>query len=57
MGPSDDPASVVGVDGKVHGLTNVHVGDASLIPVIPRANTNLTTIAVAARIADLIAAN
>ena len=40
MGPSDDPASVVGVDGKVHGLTNVHVGDASLIPVIPRANTN-----------------
>lgn len=54
MGPEDDPMSVVGVDGKVHGLTNVHIGDASLIPVIPRANTNLTTIAVAARIADLM---
>ncbi|MGH3691046.1 MAG: GMC family oxidoreductase [Microbacterium sp.] len=54
MGSENDPMSVVGIDGKVHGLTNVHVGDASLIPVIPRANTNLTTIAVAARIADLI---
>jgi choline dehydrogenase-like flavoprotein len=31
------------------------VCDASIIPTIPRANTNLTTIAVAERIAALLA--
>jgi choline dehydrogenase len=54
MGPDDDPLAVAGVDGRVHGLANVHIGDASLMPVVPRANTNLTTIAVAARVADLM---
>ncbi|WP_169166442.1 GMC family oxidoreductase [Cellulomonas taurus] len=54
MGPDGDAMAVAGPDGKVHGLTNVHIGDASLIPVVPRANTNLTTIAVAGRVADLI---
>ena len=54
MGPADDPAAVAGADGKIHGLSNVHVGDASLVPVLPRANTNLTTVAVAARVADLM---
>ncbi|WP_309134161.1 GMC family oxidoreductase [Cellulomonas sp.] len=54
MGPAEDPASVAGADGKVHGLSNLYVGDASVVPVLPRANTNLTTVAVAARVADLI---
>jgi choline dehydrogenase len=54
MGPAEDPMAVAGADGRVHGLTNVYVGDASLMPVLPRANTNLTTMAVAARVADLI---
>ncbi|HEY0239914.1 MAG TPA: GMC family oxidoreductase N-terminal domain-containing protein [Friedmanniella sp.] len=54
MGPADDPAAVAGSDGKVHGLANVYIGDASLVPVLPRANTNLTTVAVAARVADLM---
>ncbi|WP_454171715.1 GMC family oxidoreductase [Microbacterium maritypicum] len=55
MGPDSDLMSVVGATGNVHGLANVYIGDASIIPVIPRANTNLTTIAVASRIADLMA--
>jgi choline dehydrogenase len=54
MGPADDPAAVAGADGRVHGLSNVYVGDASLMPVIPRANTHLTTVAVAARLAESI---
>lgn len=54
MGPADDPHAVAGADGRLHGLSNVYVGDASLMPVLPRANTNLTTMAVAARVADLI---
>jgi choline dehydrogenase len=54
MGPADNPEAVCGADGRLHGLSNVYVGDASLMPVLPRANTNLTTMAVAARVADLI---
>jgi choline dehydrogenase len=54
MGPADDSAAVAAADGLVHGLSNVYVGDASLMPVIPRANTHLTTVAVAARVAELI---
>ncbi|MFB9903392.1 GMC family oxidoreductase [Allokutzneria oryzae] len=54
MGPADDPMAVAGADGKVHGLSNVYIGDASLMPVIPRANTHLTTVAVADRLAGLL---
>ncbi|TDC64952.1 GMC family oxidoreductase [Streptomyces hainanensis] len=52
MGPEDDPMAVAGPDGRVHGLANVHVADASLMPVIPRANTHLTTVAVASLLAE-----
>jgi choline dehydrogenase len=54
MGPAGDPAAVAGADGRVHGLSNVYIGDASLMPVIPRANTHLTVVAVAARLAESI---
>ena len=51
MGPQDDPGAVVDATGAVHGLERLHVCDASIIPTVPRANTNLTTIALAERIA------
>jgi choline dehydrogenase-like flavoprotein len=35
----------------VHGTANLYVADASIMPVIPRANTNLPTAVVAERIA------
>jgi choline dehydrogenase len=54
MGPADNLMAVAGADGRLHGLSNVYIGDASLMPTLPRANTNLTTMAVAARVADLI---
>jgi choline dehydrogenase len=54
MGPEDEPQAVTDATGRIHGLSNVYVGDASVIPVIPRANTNLTTVAVAARLAESI---
>jgi len=41
--------------GAVHGLERLHVCDSSIIPTVPRANTNLTTIAIAERIAELLA--
>jgi choline dehydrogenase len=43
---------VVDGDGRVLGIEGLHVVDASVMPTIPRANTNLTTIALAERLAD-----
>ena len=45
------PMSVCDADGRVHGLPNVVVADASLFPQIPRANTNLPAIMAGERIA------
>ena len=46
--------SVVDANLRVLGFDNLHVVDASIMPTIPRANTNLATIALAERGADLI---
>jgi choline dehydrogenase-like flavoprotein len=43
---------VVDVDGRVLGLEGLVVADASIMPSIPRANTNLTTAAIAERISE-----
>jgi choline dehydrogenase len=43
---------VVDGDGRVLGIDGLRVVDASVMPTIPRANTNLTTIALAERIAE-----
>jgi choline dehydrogenase len=51
MGPASDPAAVVDARGKVHGWDNLYVADASIMPVIPRANTNLPALVVGERIA------
>ena len=50
MGPASDPASVVDAEGKVHGLEGLAVIDASIMPTVPRANTNLPTLMLAERI-------
>ncbi len=54
MGAADDPLAVTDHDGRVHGLANVHVCDASIMPEVPRANTNVPTMAVAERVSDLV---
>jgi choline dehydrogenase len=54
MGPEDDPLAVVAADGRVHGLEGLRVADASIMPAVPRANTNAATVMVAERIAELI---
>ena len=50
MGPESDPAAVVDARGKVHGVDNLYVADASIIPVVPRANTNIPALVVGERI-------
>ncbi|SMO80767.1 GMC family oxidoreductase [Paracoccus laeviglucosivorans] len=56
MGGAGDPAAVTGPDGAVHGIAGLHVVDASLMPSIPCANTNIPTIMLAERIADMLKA-
>jgi 5-(hydroxymethyl)furfural/furfural oxidase len=40
----------------VHGIEHLHVADASIMPAIPSANTNLPAIMIAERVASWIAA-
>ena len=54
MGRPDDPLAVTDSSGRVYGVSGLRVCDASLIPSIPCANTNVPTIMVAERVADLI---
>ncbi len=50
MGPESDPTAVVDARGKVHGVDNLYVADASIMPVVPRANTNIPALVVGERI-------
>ena len=54
MGPSHDTMAVVDQFGKVHGLRGLRVADASIMPDNIRANTNVTTMVIGERIAELI---
>jgi choline dehydrogenase-like flavoprotein len=56
MGPDPESGAVVDGTGAVHGVAGLVVADASIMPDIPAANTNLPTIMVAERIAGLEAA-
>jgi choline dehydrogenase len=49
-----DAQAVVDAELRVNGLEGLRVVDASVMPVVPRGNTNAPTIAVAERAADLI---
>ena len=44
MGPVDDPLAVVDQFGRCHGVDQLVVADASIMPTVPRANINLSTI-------------
>jgi choline dehydrogenase len=51
MGAPDDPRSVVDPACRVIGTEGLRVVDASVMPEVPRANTNLTTIMIAEHLA------
>jgi choline dehydrogenase len=52
MGPNQD--AVVDLELRVRGVEALRVVDASVMPTVPRGNTNAPTIAIAERAADLI---
>lgn len=54
MGAKNDRYAVVDPRGKVQNINNLRVVDASIMPFIPRGNTNIPTTMTAERMADLI---
>ena len=56
MGPQSDPAAVVDQYFRARGVEGLRVVDASVMPNIVRANTNLTCIMMGERAADWIRA-
>lgn len=54
MGPKHDLDSVVDHELKVHGIANLRVIDSSIMPKIPRGNTNAPTIMIAEKGSDMI---
>ncbi len=57
MGDSEDPMAVVDSTGKVYGVQNLRVVDASIMPNLIAGNTNIPTIMVAEKIADELVKN
>lgn len=54
MGSADDRNAVVDPSGRVIGVAGLRVADASIMPSLPCANTNLSTIMLAEKLADEI---
>jgi choline dehydrogenase len=54
MGPQEDPMAVVDAMGRCHGLEQLVVADASIMPTVPRANTNLTCFMIGERIGEWV---
>jgi 5-(hydroxymethyl)furfural/furfural oxidase len=54
MGAPGDPLAVTDEAGRVRGIAGLRVVDASIMPELPRANTNIPVIMIAEKIADAI---
>ncbi len=54
MGADDDPMAVTDAAGRVRGVGGLRVADASVFPVVPRANTNFPVLMMAEKISDAI---
>ena len=52
MGPEGDPGAVVDQYCRVRGVANLRVVDASVMPNIPSANTNMPCIMIGEKVAD-----
>jgi choline dehydrogenase len=54
MAPADDPTAVVDSRGYVHGVRGLRVADASVMPCVPSANTNLPTLMIGERMGEWV---
>jgi 5-(hydroxymethyl)furfural/furfural oxidase len=56
IGAEDDRMAVVDPECRVYGVAGLRVADASVMPRVPSANTNIPTVMIAERVADFIRA-
>jgi len=54
MGADDDPMAVTSPSAAVIGTLGLYVADASIMPRVSRTNTNLPSIMIGERVADLL---
>lgn len=54
MGPESNSQSVVDQRLRVHGMANLWVADASIMPTVTHANTNVTCIMIGERLSDFL---
>ena len=54
MGIASDPDAVVDAYGCAHAVEGLVVTDASIMPSVPRANTNLTCIMIGEKVGEWI---
>jgi choline dehydrogenase len=54
MGPADDEMSVCDERGFVYGVRNLRIADASIMPRVPSANTNIPTIMIGEKIGEWV---
>jgi 5-(hydroxymethyl)furfural/furfural oxidase len=54
MGAPSDRMAVVDPAAQVYGVENLRVADASIMPSVPCANTNISTIMIGEKVADAI---
>ena len=54
MGRPTDPTAVVDPQLRVHGIKQLRVVDASIMPTIPAGHTNAIVIMIAEKAADMI---
>lgn len=54
MGPGSDPDAVVNPELQVHGVQNLRVVDASIMPFLPAAHTNGVVFMIGEKAADMV---
>ena len=54
MGPETDPTAVVDHQLRVHGMENIRIIDASIMPTMMSANLNAATMMIGEKGADMV---